>query len=762
MKFKITLADRPSHKAPVTCVGWSSTEEVYSSGDDCTILSWSVSTNQSAKVTKFPGEVYPTDLHFLPRIGGSLSKHGDLILITAVDGKFHILNKAGRIERSVEAHTGAILAGQWGNDGTSLLTAGEDGMIKIWSRSGMLRSTVVTSECSVYGASWSPDSQAIAYTQGKCIVVKQLAPNTKPLKWKAHDAIVLCLAWSSVNELIVSGGEDCKYRVWDSQGRLMFSSGFHGNHIQSVAWSPTGDLFAVATYNTLRLCDYLGWSRSLDKPNTGCIYKLAWSADGTQLAGACANGQVLFAHVVEREVQYENFVALIKEKKLVVVKNILDDTEEQLELPERIIQLAMKYSHLVITTPSQCYIYNTNNWNTPAIFDLKDGSVILLLLAEKHMFLIEKNSASIYNYQGRLVASPRWPNMRLDHVQASTVALSSDTLVVRDAGDPKLIHIIDLSNNRTSSEPTQFQHNTPIIQLSMDQWGDPASRNLAILDRTRDLFLINIRSPNKTINKLGRKIDSFKWNATENIMAAVQDAKLVVWYCPTACFNPKLLRMSSFHFDSTELSSNPQINDFVGNSVSVRRADGSLLNVPISPFPSLIQRAVMDNRWSDAINYCRTANNETTWTCLAVLATQASAFTMDIAEEAFANVNQYDKVYFLQHIKNLPSKIEQRAQMALLGGKNLEAESTLLHNGMVFQAIYMNINLYDWNRALDLAIKHKTHIDTVLYLREKYLDGLGKQENNNKFVTLRESVTIDKDKIEEKIKLEFQRRKLSS
>lgn len=121
-------------------------------------------------------------MQFLPRTTGTLSKHGDLILITSADGKFHIMNRSGRIERSVDAHKGAILVGQWGNDGAGLLTAGEDGCIKIWSRSGMLRSIVVSSDNSVYGASWSPDSQSIAYTQGKFIVIKQLAPNTKPLR----------------------------------------------------------------------------------------------------------------------------------------------------------------------------------------------------------------------------------------------------------------------------------------------------------------------------------------------------------------------------------------------------------------------------------------------------------------------------------------------------------------------------------------------------------------------------------------------------
>jgi len=34
---------------------------------------------------------------------------------------------------------------------------------------------------------------------------------------------------------------------------------------------------------------------------------MAWSNDGTQLAGACAGGYVFFAHVVERHAHYLNF-----------------------------------------------------------------------------------------------------------------------------------------------------------------------------------------------------------------------------------------------------------------------------------------------------------------------------------------------------------------------------------------------------------------------------------------------------------------------
>lgn len=37
-------------------------------------------------------------------------------------GKFHIINRTGRIEKSVEAHRGAVLAGRWSHDGTAFVT----------------------------------------------------------------------------------------------------------------------------------------------------------------------------------------------------------------------------------------------------------------------------------------------------------------------------------------------------------------------------------------------------------------------------------------------------------------------------------------------------------------------------------------------------------------------------------------------------------------------------------------------------------------
>lgn len=41
---------------------------------------------------------------------------------------------------------------------------------------------------------------------------------------------------------------------------------------------------------------------------------------------------------------------------------------------------------------------------------------------------------------------------------------------------------------------------------------------------------------------------------------------------------------------------------------------------------------------------------------------------------------------------------------------------------LYYRAIKMNIKLYRWNRALDIAIGQKTHVDTVIAYRKRFLE----------------------------------------
>lgn len=64
-----------------------------------------------------------------------------------------------------------------------------------------------------------------------------------------------------------------------------------------------------------------------------------------------------------------------------------------------------------------------------------------------------------------------------------------------------------------------------------------------------------------------------------------------------------------------------------------------------------------------------------------------------------------------------------------------EAESILLQAAppLVYRAIKLNIRLARWQRALDIAVQHSTHVDTVLWYRQKYLAGVGRPETMDSF-----------------------------
>lgn len=105
-----------------------------------------------------------------------------------------------------------LAPGSW-HTGTALATAGEDGTVKIWSRNGMLRSTLSQNDSPVYSVVWAADSDQLCYSTGSNIVIKSIQSSAKQMAWRAHEGVVLKVDWSAINHMVVSAGEDCKYKV---------------------------------------------------------------------------------------------------------------------------------------------------------------------------------------------------------------------------------------------------------------------------------------------------------------------------------------------------------------------------------------------------------------------------------------------------------------------------------------------------------------------------------------------------------------------
>lgn len=59
---------------------------------------------------------------------------------------------------------------------------------------------------------------------------------------------------------------------------------------------------------------------------------------------------------------------------------------------------------------------------------------------------------------------------------------------------------------------------------------------------------------------------------------------------------------------------------------------------------------------------------------------------------------QLPRVQYINFIKEQPSKESSLAHMLLFSGQVQEAETTLLQAGLIYQAIQINTDLYNWER----------------------------------------------------------------
>ena len=566
-------------------------------------------------------ESFPTDMHWFP--SANKKQQSDMFAAACSDGTYMLVLRNGRVEKKVDAHKGAVIAIKWNHEGTAIATAGEDGVVKIWSRSGMLRSTLAQTDSSVYSLAWSPDSNSLCFSSGKEVIIKPLQPQAKQLMWKAHDGTVLKVDWNAVNSLIITGGEDRKYKVWDSFGRPLFASKPLEFSVTAVAWSPNGELFGVGLYNSIRLCDRTGWTYSREITETGSISSIAWTSDCTQLAGAGSNGAVVFGQVLERKVEWQNIEALLKETHKVLVHDILSDMTEELDFRDRVIGMAVGFGYLVVTTSLQCCIYLLQNLNTPHIFDLKD-TVNYMQLGDKYFLMVDNNALTIYSYEGRVISQPKFQAMRPEVFNSQTVSLSPDCTVLIDHSDPKLVRVFETTTGKEMGKP--IQHVLDVTSVSVNRWGSSIQRKCVIQDRNRDLYVVPVAQPlqggkEPVPFKLGTMCDSAIWNTETDMLAAVMDGKLMVWYYPNVVFIDRdLVNQTKMTKDASDLGKDPQLVHFHGTHVTVRRIDGAHLSSAVSPYPIALYGIVARNMWEHAIQLCRYVKDKTLWACLAVMA----------------------------------------------------------------------------------------------------------------------------------------------
>jgi len=707
-----TTEDSQTHSEICIALSWSNASELFTCSDDQSIVKWQIgpgpqkgtaAPSDTERVATLEGKsAYITDMHWFPATKKVAGGGSDIFVVSATDGSMRLMSKAGRVEKVVDGHKGAVVSVRWNYEGTALATCGEDGVIKIWSRAGMLRSTLVQNDSAVYAICWAPDSDQLLFSSGKHLIIKPLQPSAKQTRWKAHDAAVLKVDWNPVNDLIVSGSEDCRYKVWDSYGRQLYSSAPYDYAITSVAWAPGGELFAVGTFNTLKVCDKTGWSCCQANTNTGSIVNLAWTADGTHVAGAGGNGTVCFAQLADKRLEWGNLEIVVTGSDTIETMDLNSEVAEPLELRDRISNVSVGFNHLVVATLTQICVYERtgNEWSTPHVVDLKDTPT-LLLQCQKYFLVIDSTSGlQIFNYEGRLISNPKFSGLRTEFLNARSVSLSNEYLAIIDRGDPRNVRIVDVASGKLMQQA--INHTLEILEVGISQGEGPSShdRKLYVLDRNHDLYIASATAssvgqaqntgaaPGSNLIKIATMVDCAAWHETTEMLAAISDSKIVTWYYPNVVFVDKdLVAETKEVHDAVDFGKTPTFVSFSGSRVVSRRTDGTQIVTGISPFPALLYENVSAGNWEHAIRLCRFVKDAPLWACLAAMSIYGRE--LNAAEVAYAAIDQVEKVQFILHIKEIPTNEGRNAELALFRRLPYEAEAILLQSQLYYRAIKM-------------------------------------------------------------------------
>ena len=767
------------------------------------------------------------------------------------DGTVRFFLRDGRVERTVEAHVGAVTSVRWTRDGACLLTSGEDGAVKSWSPSGRPLGVVAAGETAVYAAAWSPESHASGGATGRVVVARgknlrvhaanagvregegsrarretgdRASANAFPA-WRAHDGAVLAVDWCAVSGRLVSGGEDKKYKVWDARGRALFACAERDHAVTSVAWSPCGSFFAAGAFDAVWLCGGAGWSReTTSNAALGSTLDLAWSADGRALAGACAKAPGVFVGtVLDVSEACGTCVARLAAPRAVAVAEAENGATrtETVETRDRVGAFSFRHGHLVFGAGAKVFVYARGKWSAPkATVDL--GGTATWIAQSRDGFAAAAAAAAsggggetlrCFAYDGR---KTRDVPLAATRARASTlspafgtVSLAPECLCLVRRDDPSRVVFLDTQSktnaNATAFELASVRHAAPVRAARLNSDGAFSERAVAFLDENRDLWIARVdalrlsaatngekettrekendatiagsvsaeassvsskrRTTRRYPVKIAGGVDAFAWSESgDGLVAASRGGEVKTWHCATAFFvDPDLVATTTAVTTfGRAFGDGVSIERFDGTRATIRGGDGAVSVSSASGetaafFPALHEQCG-DKQWDRAIRLCRFIRDDALWACLAVRAVAVDE--CDTAIIAYAALEAIEKVNFLRKARAAPSVARRSAELKLFRREPEEAERVLLGAGLVFRAVELNLRLMDWDRALALALEHRTHIDTVLHCRAEHLRRAGgRREDKPAYAAAAREVEVSEEQVEAKIAREREREK---
>ena len=199
--------------------------------------------------------------------------------------------------RTLDGHSGSVLAVAFSPDGKTLVSGSRDATIKYWdTATGALLRTLTDQTGDVYDIAFSPDGEMLA-SGGKDNGIKlRDAQSGQVIRTlEGHTDIVRSIAFSPDGKTLASSSVDLTVRLWDvATGKLLHTLTGHTLRVMSVSFSPDGTTVASASSDkTARLWDAkTGEMKLLLEGDSGGLEHLEYSPDGNSLVGSSHDANV--------------------------------------------------------------------------------------------------------------------------------------------------------------------------------------------------------------------------------------------------------------------------------------------------------------------------------------------------------------------------------------------------------------------------------------------------------------------------------------
>ncbi|MEW5300130.1 MAG: hypothetical protein WDW38_002966 [Sanguina aurantia] len=556
-----------------------------------------------------------------------------------------------------------------------------------------------------------------------------------------HPCVPYALSWGGC---IGAAGNDSKVVFYDTSGREIQSYDYSADEsvreFSSCAFNPAGDTAVFGCYNRFYVyCHNLqraSWDEICVKQidNFYSVSALAWKPDGSKLVvggmtgavdvyDACVRrhgykGKFEFTYVSKSSV----IVKTLKTGMRIVLKSVYGYEIDRINIYQDRFLIARTATTLLMGNLDSCKLSEVP-WGAGA--------------AEKFHF--ENERACIVHCAGELHIVEYGRNevlgtVRTEHMDPHLISV----VVVEARGiareSKKLAYLVDLHTVRIQDLVHSVQtvatvnHDTRIDWLELNQRGT----HLLFRDKKRHLHLYDISKQERTT--LLNYCQYVQWVPGGDVVVAQSRNNLCVWYSVNTPDRVTMVPIKGEVVDIERAAHRTEVIVDEGINTVSYALDESLI---------YFGAALEDQDFEHAAEILEplelTPETEAQWMQLAELALQNNQVV--IAERCYAALGDIAKTRFLHKIVKAATKAAAevggdgyesfavRSQLAQLGKQWHVAESLLLAQGKVNEAIQMYQDAQRWEDAIRVAEgSHHPDTEGIKSRYYKYLLESGQEE----------------------------------